>query len=279
MTRTLLLLTVFFCAVSSWAQPVLPSRRGFDTESIGIDQKLGSMVPLDTVWEDENGKKVRLGDFFNRGNAIILVPIFYRCTGSCMLVLEGMLQSLNAFKQDPAGRGFEVVVFSINPTETMQDAKVRREQVTSVYRYPEAGKKHWHFLRGDLNAITELTAAIGFRFTFEPEINRINHAAGVMVISPTGRINEYFYGTEYPGVMMLAAIRRAEAEQVAEPARPVLFGCFMYDPLTGRYRPVVQRILQVGGITTLLVLATSILVMSRRSRPKSRLQQGGSGGS
>ncbi len=41
-------------------------------KTIGIEQKLGAELPLDTEFKDEDGKVIRLGEYFNKGRPVIL---------------------------------------------------------------------------------------------------------------------------------------------------------------------------------------------------------------
>ncbi len=280
MKKFALALGVMMLAVLSTAQPVVPKARGFDTSSIGITQNLGQRLPLETEWIDENNKRVKLGDYFNDGKAVILVPVFYTCNGTCVLVLEGVLGSLNALKNRPLGDGFKVVTFSIDPNESDVNTKIRRDQVLDKYRFKGVGEKNWHFLRGDMKNITTLTTAIGFKYSYEVfkaekqderDLVRINHAAGIMIATPTGNLNEYFYGQEFAGTMMKKAIDRALKNEVAMATTPILLGCFMYDPMTGKWRPVVHNLMIVLGTSTVIILALSIYLMSRRSASQPRL--------
>lgn len=276
-------LAVALVAITSvaFAQPALPKARGFDQGSIGIDQKLGNIVPLGTSWKDETGKAVKLGDFFGQDRPVIIVPVFYRCKAACLVIMDNAVKSVNAIQARYPQLKFEVVAFSIDPNETPIDAKVQEAVVDKIYA--DAGHNDaeeakdlklaqdtWHFLTGDIDAITQLTTAIGFRFTYEPEIDRINHAAGIMVATPHGKMASYLYGREYPAPQLRSALEIAQKEEVGAKATPILLGCFMMDPETGKYRLVVQQALKVGGIGTLLILSASIFLLSTKNKQKPR---------
>lgn len=277
---------VFGLLGMAMAQPALPRARGFDTDSIGIDQKLGATVPLATKWKDENGNDVRLGDYFNNNQPVIIVPVFFQCKGACLVVLDATVKSVVALHAKYPDQPFTVVSFSINPKETPVDARIRQELITKVYEETShtekeakeqaaVAKSSWHFLTGDIDSITELTTAIGFRFTYEPKIDRINHATGIMVASSEGKLTNYFYGREYAAPLLRTALEQARRGTVGTATQPILLGCFMMDPETGKYRVVVGRALQVGGIGTVLILGTSIFVLSKKNRQRSRLRPDG----
>ena len=52
-------------------------------KTIGIEQKLGNQLPLETVFKDENGKTVKLGELFQKGRPVILAFVYYECPMLC----------------------------------------------------------------------------------------------------------------------------------------------------------------------------------------------------
>jgi protein SCO1/2 len=57
--------------------------------------------------------------------------------------------------------------------------------------------------------------------------------------------------------------------------RPLRLLCYAYDPATGRYNFLPLRLVQAGGILTVLVLGGYVLVQLRRDRLRARA--GGAG--
>jgi protein SCO1 len=266
MKSILAVLITLSLAVSAWAQPSMPEGTRFDEKSNGIDQKLAESVALDTRWKDENGKDIVLSEYFNDGKSVMLVPIFYECQGSCVLVLDGVIQGLNAFKKEPIGQGYKVVVFSINPKEGPESGMRRKEEVQNVYRFKKVGSNDLHFLTGKIEDITELTTSLGFRYTYNPYTGRINHPAGIMIATPEGKISQYFYGTEYQPSMLHKALGQARTEKIGAKAQVVLFGCFSYDPHTKQWSMNVRNSLKFGGILTVIALFSTIFILSRKSK-------------
>src|SRR5688572_22677334 len=46
---------------------------------IGIEQKLGEQLPLDTQVTDEDGRTVSLGSLFTSGRPVVLALVYYEC--------------------------------------------------------------------------------------------------------------------------------------------------------------------------------------------------------
>src|ERR1041384_6290939 len=60
---------------------------------VGIEQKLGEQLPLDTELKDESGRTVKLGDYFNKGRPVIIAFVYYECPMLCNEVLNGLTGS------------------------------------------------------------------------------------------------------------------------------------------------------------------------------------------
>ena len=249
--------------------PVFAQAQGVDPlKGLYFDQKLGAEVPLDLKFKDETGKDVRLGDYFNK-RPVILVLVFYECKSSCLLIREGLLKTLNSQKNLKAGQDFDVVVVSINHKEHFETAAAMKALYLENYRY-ESAEEGWHLLTGTRENILGLTSAVGFGFNFQEvedpktkEItDRITHPSGIIVLTPHGTTSLYLLGATYPAELLRRGIIDAKAEKVGVKTETILLGCFMYDPKTGTFRPVVERLLMIFGSLTALILFTSIVVMS-----------------
>src|ERR1044071_5938289 len=51
-------------------------------KKVGIDQKLNEQVPLDAAFKDEQGREVRLGQFF-KGKPVVIALVYYTCPMLC----------------------------------------------------------------------------------------------------------------------------------------------------------------------------------------------------
>src|SRR3712207_2969503 len=60
---------------------------------VGFDQKLNAQVPLNAVFRDENGKEVRLGQYFG-DKPVMMMLIQYRCTMLCSHQMNALMTSL-----------------------------------------------------------------------------------------------------------------------------------------------------------------------------------------
>lgn len=249
---------------SSDSSPIVPSNQLPEPlKTVGYDQNLGAQVPLHLAFRDEAGRSVELGDYFGR-RPVVMVFAYYKCPMLCDLVLQGVTGSLKALSFD-AGKQYDVVVVSINPKETPKLAAETKAE--NVSRYGRSGTESgWHFLTGGQDAILELTQAAGFRYFYDQKRDQYAHAAGMMVLTPGGRISRYLFGIDFaPRDVRLALIESAEGK-IGNLADKLLLYCFHYDPVYGKYSAMTMNILRLAAAATVLGLGLLIVLLKRRER-------------
>lgn len=266
----LLLGAALLAASPAAAQPLVPAARmPGPLKEVGFDQRLGAQVPLGLPFRDEAGRAVRLGDYFGsperQGRPVVLVLAYYDCPMLCGVVLGSLAASLKALTFD-AGREFEVVVVSFDPSETPALAAAAKREALERYGRP-ATAAGWHFLTGGEAAIGPLARAVGFRYHYVPETREFAHAAGLVVLTPQGRIARYFYGVEYPPRDVRLGLVEAAGGKIGSVVDQVLLFCFHYDPAIGKYSAVVLNIVRLGGAATVLGLLLTVVLLRRRESP------------
>jgi protein SCO1 len=230
---------------------------------VGLDQKLNEQVPLDLTFHDEDGRTVRLADYFG-AVPVVLSLNYFDCPMLCPLVLNDVLRAARAI---PLGLGqdYRILTVSIDPHDTPARAATKQRWYTEQYGQ-EGTADGWHFLTGDARAIEALARGVGFRYVLDPKSGQFAHTAGIMVLTPDGRLARYFYGVEYSPRDLRLAIVEASHGRIGSLADQILLFCFHYDEATGRYSFFVLNAVRGGGIATLLGLASLMAVLFRRER-------------
>jgi protein SCO1/2 len=260
-----LLAFLLACApAAAHAQPLPADTRPEALREVGYDQRLGESVPLDIVLRDENGREAPLSHWFGR-RPVVLSLVYYDCPMLCTLSLNSLASALSTLSFD-VGREFEVVTVSFDAREGPELARAKKAAYLQRYKRPgaEAG---WHFLTGDAAALARLTGAVGFRYAWDDRSKQFAHPAGVVVLTPEGRISRYLYGIEYAPKDLKFAVMESAEGRVGSPIDQVVLFCYQYDPKTGRYGAVIMRIVRVGGLLTLAALGILIYVL-RRAEPR-----------
>ena len=231
---------------------------------VGITEKLDHQIPLDASFFDEEGRQVRLGDYFGRGQPVILNLMYMTCPMLCGLVANGLSDAMKQLSWT-AGDEFAVLSVSFDPSERPTLAKLKKLNYVEDLGRPSAAGG-WHFLTGEEQQIRRLTDAVGFGFRWNEERQEFAHAAVIIVLTPDGRVSRYLYGVQYdPRTVRLSLVEAGDG-QIGTAQDKFLLYCFRYDAAQGRYGPAAQRLVKAGGLLTTLVIAILIFNFWRRDR-------------
>jgi protein SCO1/2 len=236
---------------------------------IGIDQRLNEQVPLDLAFRDESGETVQLNRYI-KDKPVIIALVYYQCPLLCNQVLGGLGSALRTLSFD-VGKEFEVVTVSFDARETPEMASEKKARY--LEQYNRAGASNgWHFLTGDQTSIDRLCEAVGFKYTFDKDTNQFAHAAGIMVVTPQGKLARYFYGIEYPPKDLKFGLMEASENRIGSPVDRLILYCYHYDPMTGKYGVVVMRVMQVAGALTVIAIIILLLALRRINQRRIRAE-------
>ena len=231
-------------------------------DKVGFEQLLNQKIPLDLTFLDENGQPVQLKQYFG-SKPVILSLVYFQCPMLCSQVMNGMAGAFNGITRFNVGRDFNVITVSFDPRDTPETAAESKKTYLERYRRPGAAEG-WHFLTGKKEQIDALASAVGFRFAWDPKIQQFAHASGIMLLTPDGRLAQYYYGIEYaPRDIQLGLIQSSQGK-IGNVVDKVILYCYEYDPARGKYGAVVFRILRLSALATVLVLGGFMVIMFRR---------------
>jgi protein SCO1/2 len=249
------ILTLLLSCAGATAHDINPNAAG-----VGVDEKLGSYVPLEARFVDESGRHVRLGDLI--ATPTVLTLQYYRCRNSCGLLLTGIAQLVAQLPG--AGRDYRVITVSINERETAADAKEAKrlamEEIGSPF--PEDG---WRFLTGDAQSIDSLADAVGYRF-IRVGPDDFDHPLGLVIVSPKGMIVRYISGTDFLPMDLKMSFLEASQGRIRPTIAKFLRFCFSYDPQSHKF---AFNTLKVSAIFVFLIaggFAAYLIVSGNRKR-------------
>jgi protein SCO1/2 len=229
-----------------------------ELEGIGIVEHLNERVPLDLAFTDEDGRAVRLGDYFHEGRPVLLSVVYYSCPMLCTLVLNGMTDAMKELDWTP-GHEYELVTVSFDSRETHSLARLKKESYLSEYGRPGAGAG-WHFLVGSPESVRALTEAVGFNYRWDEKGQQFAHQAALYVLTPEGTISRYLYGVMFEPRTLRLSLVEAGAGKVGSAFDQIVLYCFHYDETSGSYALAARNVMRAGGILTVIVLGS---VLSR----------------
>jgi len=235
-------------------------------KTIGIDQKLGEQLPLDTDVKTEDGQTVKLGSLFSSGRPVVLALVYYECPMLCNEVLNGLTGSLKGISLD-AGKDFDVIALSFDARENEKPGLAQNKKAAYMERYGRPGsEKGWHFLTATQPSIDAIANAAGFHYQWDEKSNQFAHAGGVMVVTPQGKMSRYFYGIDYAPRDLKLGLMDSGNNKVGSVTDQMLLYCYHYDPSTGKYGLAILRVVRLGGVLTLLGMGLMGFVFWRRGK-------------
>jgi protein SCO1/2 len=230
---------------------------------IGFDQRPGELVPLDAEFTDESNRTVQLGEFFG-SRPVVMAFVYYECPMLCTQTLRSLASTFAVLSMTP-GQHFDIVLVSIDPRETAHLAARRKAKVLERFEGSDVAGA-WHFLTGETAEIDRVADAAGFRYTWDEQTQQYAHPAGIVVLTPEGRVARYLFGLDYGPRDLRFALVEASEGTIGSAVDAFLLYCYHYDPMTGRYGLVVMRVLRIAGVAMVLAIGTFIVVMLRRER-------------
>jgi protein SCO1/2 len=203
----------------------------------------------------------------------VLALVYFECPMLCSQVLTDLVSALGVLSFTP-GQEFDVLAVSFNARETPGLAAAKK--ATYMERFGRPGtERGFHFLTGDEATIATLTQTVGFQFAWDDQIRQFAHAAGLVVLTPDGRVSKYIYGLEYSPRDLRLALVEASERKIGNPVDTILLYCYHYDPATGKYGLVAMRTVQGAGLLLIAAMVTFWIVMWRRTKlPDSGAPQG-----
>jgi protein SCO1 len=234
-------------------------------QRVGVSQHLNQQLPLDASFVDDTGKTVKLGDYFGKHPAILSL-VYYNCPMLCSEELDGLTGALEMVKLTP-GKDFDVVIISIDPSETPETAAAKKAFYVKRYGRPETASG-WHFLTGQRPAIDAVTNAVGFGYVKVPgpdgKLTQFAHASSIEIVTTDGKLAQYYLGVEYSPKDMLLGLIDASGNKIGSPVANILTYCYHYDPQTNKHSLIIARVVQFGGMVTVAGLGGFMFLMFRR---------------
>jgi protein SCO1 len=235
----------------------------------GLEQRLGTQMPLNLHFRDSTGADAPLGRYFGR-KPVALALVYFKCAMLCPQVMHGLANSLAQTGYAPA-RDYDVIVTSIDPTDTPADAAAARQKFIAQLG-GSVPADSVHFLTGEQPEITALASSVGFHYVRVPgpdgKMTQFAHSSVIMVATPEGKLSKYLTGVEYQPRDLRLALLEASDHRIGSPTDLILLYCCNYSPGEGRYTVSVLRVLGLAAMGSLFALAGLLYLLNRKPKIK-----------
>jgi len=194
---------------------------------IAFDQHPGAKVKEDLGFVNARGVRETLGAAIG-GRPTVLLLGYLGCKDLCSLALPGAAKALDRAGLEP-GRDYRAIFASIDPREGAATL------ATGYERLPAADRGAWSFLGGDEASSSALASSVGFHYRYEAGHDAFAHPAGMVLLSPDGRISRYLFGVSFDPAELRLALAEAGQGRTGSLSDRLLLLCYHFDPTTGRY--------------------------------------------
>ena len=233
----------------------------------GVQQNLSRQLPLSDRFVDSSGTEVPLSTYFQH-RPVVMALVYYKCRMLCPQVLSGMAKTLRQVGFVP-GKDYDVVVTSIDPTDTAADGAVEKTRFLAEARVPDAGSSV-HFLTGPQGSITDLAKATGFNYVRIPgpggKMDQFAHSSVIMIATPDGRLSKYLFGIDYQPRDLRLAVIEASSHHIGSLSDMILLYCCDYSPSAGKYTVSILRVMGLAAMGSLFMLAALIYALGRKPK-------------
>jgi protein SCO1/2 len=263
LSLSLLLAMPAFAAFEPGATPeYAANEKPAEFKDIGIDEKLGAQIDPNLLVINEKGEQVKIGQYFDGKRPVILSLVYYSCPGLCNFHLNGVVDALKELDWTVGGK-FDVVAISFDSKEKFDVAAAKKLAYVDLYGRPESASG-WHFLTADETTVKALTQTVGFKYKWNDETKEWAHASAATLITPQGKIARYLHGIMFDAKTVKLALQEATDGRIGSLMEKMVFYCFRYDPHQSKYTIYAFRLVQLGAILIVLVLAGLLFPIWRR---------------
>lgn len=245
-------------------QPLTAAEKPKEFEGIGITERLGEQVDLNTIVQNEKGESLPLKSYFNGHQPVILSLVYYSCPGLCNFHLNGVVDTLKAMDWN-VGEKFQMIALSFDSKEKSELAQTKKKSYLEIYGRPGTDSG-WHFLTADENAIKTVTENVGFKFRWNETQKEWAHASAAIMLTPDGKISRYLHGIAFDAKDFKLALGEASSGKIGSIAEKLIWYCFKYDPQQSKYTLYAFRLVQLGGGIFILILGALLLPNWLRAR-------------
>lgn len=243
-------------------------------DRISVEERLDQRIPLDLRFRRLDGRTATLREFFAVGKPVILTFAYQSCTTVCSMVLDSVERGIHEVPWT-AGQEYQVLTVSLDPNDDVARARTKRDRLLSTYGRPEAAQG-WHFLFGDEATIRRLADAVGFRYFYDERQQQYGHPAAIVFLTPDGKVARYLHGLDFSTFDVRMALFEASQGRSMSTTDHILQYCYAYDPTLSTYTAKAMRVMQVGGLITLVLVSGTLLMFWRRERRRSSSQNSSS---
>ncbi len=222
---------------------------------VEVADRIGHTVPLDVTLRNEAGREVTLDQLLEGDRPVVLNLGYFQCPSLCTEMLNRLLDTVRHLAWTP-GNEYEILTVSFDAREGPELARTKKHAYINELGRPEAASG-WHFLTGDEGDLDRLREAVGFEIKWDSRLEEWAHPGVLIILTPEGEVSRYL-GLQHDAETLRMSLVEASRGEKGSFVDQIFLTCFAWDPDRGRYTMEAVGLMMIGGVLTVLVLASLI---------------------
>lgn len=259
--RNVVIFFILFFAVSSFAYdpdeiPLQSEKKPAYLNGVGVSEQLGKTITKSLIFSNDHKKAFSLKQYLDFKKPLVINLVYFRCPSLCNHTLNGVAQVIKK-SQWSIGKDYRILSISVNPQEDIIIAASKKEIYLDAFdkgKLKQDVENFWHFLTGKETPIRLLAKDLGIKYKYSKTDKQYLHPSTLVFVSPKGKVTRYLHGIEFSPKDFDLAIQEASEGKTGSFLDQVLFFCSRFDPKKGKYTIYAWRVMQVGGILTILIM-------------------------
>lgn len=252
---------ILFFAMSSFAYnpdeiPLQAEKTPAYLNGVGVNEQLGKIITQSLTFANDHKQILTLKEYLGFKKPLVINLVYFRCPSLCNHTLNGVAQVIKKSKWK-IGKDYRVLSISVNPQEDVIIAASKKEIYLEAFDKLESKKNvenFWHFLTGKETPIRLLAKDLGIQYKYSKTDKQYLHPSTLVFVSPKGKVTRYLHGIQFVPKDFDLAIQEASEGKTGSFLDQVLFFCSRFDPKKGKYTIYAWRVMQAGGILTILIM-------------------------
>ena len=248
-----LLATLLLCVF--WAAEAQAGLTQAELAGVAVSLPPQARLDLGLAAPDTGGAMRTIGSILG-GRPAFFTFVDYTCKtlcGTSLALFAGLLDSSTLTPSD-----YRIVVMGLDPKDPPQAAMAMASR-----DIPDRLRADAVFLLPDRDTIARATAMLGFRSAYDAASDQFVHPAAVYVITSDGEVRSVLSPFALTASDMESALAQPQGTSLYDRVRLL---CSGLGPLHGVYTARIATILRIAGGLTILLLASTVLLLIRQGR-------------
>lgn len=230
--------------------------------SVEFAPPVNARIPLDLGFTDASGRPITLRKAIDH-RPTLLLPLDYACRTTCGPALAIISLALDKTDLNP-GNDFRLILVGLDAASTADEARTFTEAQIADPKLLAATS----MLTASTSSIRALTQAIGYTYVRDAENKAFAHPTGVIALTADGRIVRALSSLGVDATDLRLALTEAGEGRIGGVLGRLSLLCYGFDAVHGIYTSAVRRLLMLGGVLTVLIIAGAIAAMNLMTRRK-----------